>query len=103
MKNRIPNFIKSTGAVALGLLSLSSACAQVFTNVDAYTLPTWHSPYVVEPILSVGDTVPRASNPAQQFQMIGIPDGLGMYQINQFNARQCSGAPPSDPLSDYGY
>ena len=86
MKNRIPNFIKSTGAAALGLLSLSSACAQVFTNVDAYTLPTWHSPYVVEPILSVGDTVPRASNPAQQFQMIGIPDGLGMYQINQFNA-----------------
>src|SRR5262245_46924991 len=36
--------------------------------------------YSVQALLSSGDRVPRTSNPAQSFQMIGIPDGMGAYQ-----------------------
>ncbi len=30
-------------------------------------------------LLSVGDTVPETDRPSKQFQMVGIPDGLGAY------------------------
>jgi secreted PhoX family phosphatase len=36
--------------------------------------------YAFQPLLSTGDRVPRSSNPAQSYQMIGIPDGLGSYK-----------------------
>ena len=36
--------------------------------------------YYTKRLLSVGDTVPETSNPAKQFQMIGIPDGLGAHK-----------------------
>lgn len=81
----IPKSIQSmTKLAAVASLCGGTAQAQVFTNADAYTQPTWYSPYHVEPVLSVGDTVPRSSNAAQQFQMVGIPDGLGAYPINQW-------------------
>ncbi len=78
--------IRKAGALGLGLCGLTAAQAQVFTNADAYTMPTWHSPYTVEPILSAADTVPRTSAAAQQYQMVGIPDGIGVYQQNQYTA-----------------
>ncbi len=64
--------IPVAGAATVG------AQSQTYTGINAYTLPTWHSPYVVEPILSSGDTVPRTSNAAQMYQMVGIPDGIGV-------------------------
>jgi hypothetical protein len=36
--------------------------------------------YYTKRLLSVGDTVPETSDPSKQFQMIGIPDGLGAYK-----------------------
>ena len=36
--------------------------------------------YVFQPLLSVGDRVPRTSNPSEQFQFVGIPDGMGAYK-----------------------
>jgi len=39
--------------------------------------------YHTQRLLSVGDTVPESSNPAKQFQMIGIPDGLGAHKGNR--------------------
>lgn len=78
--------MKKAGAAGLCLCSITTASGQVFTNADAYALPTWHSPYVVEPILSAADTVPRSSAPSQQYQMVGIPDGMGVYQQSQFTA-----------------
>jgi secreted PhoX family phosphatase len=36
--------------------------------------------YAFQPLLSVGDRVPRSSNPAQGFQFVGIPDGMGSYR-----------------------
>ena len=35
--------------------------------------------YYTQRLLSVGDTVPESSNPAKQYQMVGIPDGLGAH------------------------
>src|SRR6266545_2528203 len=37
--------------------------------------------YVIKPIISAGDRVPLSSNPSKQFQMIGVPDGLGAHKI----------------------
>jgi hypothetical protein len=48
------------------------------TSVAPYALPVG-SDYSLIPILSVGDRVPRASDPGQLFQMIGLPDGLGAH------------------------
>lgn len=48
------------------------------TSVTPYALPVGDD-YSIIPILSVGDRVPRTSNPSEEFQMIGIPDGLGAY------------------------
>jgi Bacterial protein of unknown function (DUF839) len=61
-------------------LSAESAAPPGFvTSVKPYVVSI--SPeYVVQPILSVGDRVPRTSEPAQQFQMVGIPDGMGAYR-----------------------
>jgi hypothetical protein len=91
-KNKTPHYLMNTHktrlAVALALAGTAAvAGAQVYTNVDAYAMPTWHSPYAVEPILSAADQVPRTSNPQTSFQMVGIPDGLGIYQTSQFTAR----------------
>ena len=36
--------------------------------------------YAVQPLLSVADRVPRTSDATQQFQLVGIPDGLGAYR-----------------------
>ncbi len=35
--------------------------------------------YETKVIMSVGDRVPETSDPTKQFQMVGIPDGLGAY------------------------
>ena len=50
------------------------------TTVKPYAVPV--SPeYAVKPIISVGDRVPLTSDSSKQFQMIGIPDGMGAYRI----------------------
>lgn len=51
----------------------------VVTSIKPYVVPV--SPlYAFQPLLSAGDRVPRTSNPDEQFQMVGIPDGMGLYQ-----------------------
>lgn len=49
------------------------------TSVHPYAVPVG-SDYSIIPLLSVGERVPRTSNPEQLFQMIGIPDGLGAHK-----------------------
>lgn len=48
------------------------------TRIHPYALPVGPD-YSIIPLLSAGDRVPRTSDSSQQFQMIGIPDGLGAY------------------------
>lgn len=51
----------------------------IVTSIKPYVAPV--SPeYSIQPLLSVGDRVPRTSNPTEQFQMVGIPDGMGLYR-----------------------
>jgi len=52
----------------------AGAFAQTYSSADAYALPTWFGGYTVDPMLSVGETVPRTVDPLLNFQMIGIPD-----------------------------
>ncbi|MEX2236760.1 MAG: alkaline phosphatase PhoX [Dehalococcoidia bacterium] len=40
--------------------------------------------YDVVPLLSVGDSVPHTEKPGAQYQMVGIPDGLGAAPISEF-------------------
>jgi len=35
--------------------------------------------YEVRPLLSVGDVVAETSDPSRQYQMVGVPDGLGVH------------------------
>jgi hypothetical protein len=63
------------GAVTLAACAIN-AQAGFITAITPYTVPTT-SDYSIVPILSAGDRVPRTSNPLQQYQMVGIPDGIG--------------------------
>jgi hypothetical protein len=66
------------GVVSLVLASMSPAQAGLLTSIAPYTVPVG-SDYTIVPLLSTGDRLPRTSNPSQQYQMIGIPDGLGAH------------------------
>ena len=70
-----------------GLLGLVGLTAVIATAVAAAAI-TPSKPYAIgiaegyetKPLLTVGDTVPETSNPARQYQMVGIPDGLGAHK-----------------------
>lgn len=50
------------------------------TDVKPYAVPV--SPdYAIQPLLSVGEDVARTGNPAKLYQMVGIPDGLGVHRL----------------------
>src|SRR5262245_51364612 len=60
----------------------SSASALIpgyVTTAKPYVVPM-SVEYAIQPLLSSGDRVPRTSDPAQQYQMVGIPDGIGAYR-----------------------
>src|SRR4051812_12129706 len=58
--------------------------------------------YVVKPIISAGDRVPHTSDPTKQFQMIGVPDGLGAYKIRDsvvmYMNHEVAGTAISEPV-----
>ncbi|MGH2983229.1 MAG: alkaline phosphatase PhoX [Solirubrobacterales bacterium] len=47
------------------------------TAAKPYAVPVGDQ-YEVEPLLSVGDRVANTSDPSAEYQMIGVPDGLGV-------------------------
>ena len=63
---------------AVAVLSATVATAAI-QDVKKYTVAV-SGDYETTRLLSVGDTVPETSDPAKQFQMIGIPDGLGAHR-----------------------
>lgn len=88
-------YSSSTGRGALLALALAAPFAGfirpaaadvcVITDLKPYTVSV--SPdYIVKAILSVGEVVPRTSNPAESYQFVGIPDGLGMHRLNSTQA-----------------
>jgi len=51
------------------------------TSIKPYVVPVT-SEYSFQALLSVGDRVPRTSDITQEYQMVGIPDGIGAYRID---------------------
>ncbi len=76
------------GRAALPLLGLTAAVAALPAAMAAQGFVTAVKPYVVpvdpaysiKPLLSAGDRVPETSNPSREYQMVGIPDGLGAHR-----------------------
>lgn len=78
-----------------GLLGLTAACSGLIaavaalpaamaeqgfvTAVKPYVVPV-DPRYSIKALLSAGDRVPETSNPSRQYQMVGIPDGLGAHR-----------------------
>ncbi len=62
--------------LAVSLPAIVSAQSGCYTGVKAYAVAV--SPdYAVQPLISVGETVPNTSDATKEYQMIGIPDGIG--------------------------
>ncbi len=60
----------ATGSAAIALTS--------FQFVQPYAV-SLNSQYEAVPLLSVGDTLPVTNEPGKTYQMVGIPDGLGIH------------------------
>ena len=72
---------RATGLVLAAALALALTPLAAGAATDGRYLVPVGDEYETRAILSVGDRVPETSNPAQQYQMVGIPDGLGAHEI----------------------
>src|SRR5918994_2412855 len=66
-------------AAALATLLAAGAAVAGIAIIKPYAVGI-DGDYYTKRLLSVGDTVPNTSDPSKQFQMIGIPDGLGAHK-----------------------
>ena len=65
-------------AVGAAVLVGAAAATAAIAPIKEYTVPLTPE-YTIKKIISVGDTVPETSDPTKQYQMVGIPDGLGAH------------------------
>jgi hypothetical protein len=96
------------GVLLLLLSVLLPAAAIAGASVKPYVTPVGGE-YDIKPLLSVGDTVPEASDPSKKYQMVGIPDGLGahknrdgtvtLYMSHEFSNNRLAEIVVGDPLS----
>jgi hypothetical protein len=71
--------LMKTFALAAALGAVSAPAAAAFkTSARPYMTGVPGSHFTTEPLLTVGDTVPVTGSPGERFQMVGIPDGLGI-------------------------
>ncbi|NJM55743.1 MAG: hypothetical protein HC841_07460 [Verrucomicrobiae bacterium] len=80
------------GAVVLAALAATAFTPQaglaaphpqqegLVTGVKPYSV-AYSTDYVVKPIFSVGERIVRTTNPAEEFQLVGIPDGMGAHEL----------------------
>jgi hypothetical protein len=80
--------VRSALKKSLILLALALAIAPlaVLAATDGKYLSPVGGEYETVALLSVGDSVPETSNPALDYQMVGIPDGLGAHPNNNGTA-----------------
>jgi Bacterial protein of unknown function (DUF839) len=64
--------------VGVGPLVLAAAGVAAISNTKPYAVGIAEG-YQTKRLISVGDTVPETSDPAKQYKMVGIPDGLGAH------------------------
>ncbi len=67
---------KAILAAIVAVLGAAGAAAAGIAIIKPYAVGV-DGGYYTQRLLSVGDTVPETTNSAKQFQMVGIPDGLG--------------------------
>ena len=70
---------KAILAVTLATLVAAGAAVAGIVIIKPYAVGI-DGDYYTKRLLSVGDTVPETSNPSKEFQMVGIPDGLGAHK-----------------------
>jgi hypothetical protein len=66
-------------ASAVAALTAASAATAIYSATEEYAVGVAKG-YETKALLSVGDRVPLTSDPSKQFQMVGIPDGLGAHR-----------------------
>ena len=71
---------RKTAVAAIGAAGLVVAAAGIaaISSTKPYAVGIAGG-YETKALISAGDTVPETSNPAKQYQMVGIPDGLGAH------------------------
>lgn len=73
--------MKLTHTLLAGFALAGSLHAGFKTSEPSYLTLTPNSDFTVEPILTVGDLVPRTGGGAgDQFAFVGIPDAMGLYK-----------------------
>src|SRR5919106_2049345 len=63
---------------AVGAVATAAVAMAAIAPIKRYAVGI-DGGYETTRLLSVGDTVPETSDPTKEFQMIGIPDGLGAH------------------------
>jgi hypothetical protein len=70
---------KALGGAAAAVVAFAiAAAALAATAVKPYVKPVGTN-YQITPLFSAADKVPETSDPSKQYQMVGIPDGLGAH------------------------
>ena len=69
---------KALVATTAAVLTAAAAAGAAIAPIKDYAVGS-SSGYDTTRLLSVGDTIPETSNPAREYQMVGIPDGLGAH------------------------
>src|SRR6185503_3656435 len=69
----------STAVTTVTVMSKQSIAPGFLTSVKPYALPVGPD-YTIIPLISSGDRVPRTGQPSLQYQIVGIPDGLGAHR-----------------------
>lgn len=89
------------GLATVSLTPAAQAQSGFVTSVQPYAAST-STDYVLVPILSAGDRVPLGSDATRQFQMIGVPDGLGAYKAGEnaviYSNHEVAGTALSEPI-----
>src|SRR5918999_4877208 len=68
------------GLAACAVVIASAVAGAAIVNTKPYAVPLPGTGYQTKILISAGDTVPETSQPGKQYQMVGIPDGLGAHK-----------------------
>ena len=66
-------------AVAVAVAGSATAVLADIAPIETYA-DSLVKQYETTKVISTGDTVPETSDPSKDYQMVGIPDGLGAHQ-----------------------
>jgi len=85
-------------AAAVAVTAAGTAVAA--TDVKPYARAVPGSGWTVTPLWSAGDVVAESVNPGRQYRMVGIPDGLGIYDAVDDVRLLMTHELPQDAISD---